>query len=268
MASTGPREAREILGTKKSAPMFGGVKINKGCAVLIGTDGYARPGALVAGMACAGNSCDNDIGVYDNTAGASGDMFVEYWEGVFGYVNSGAGVDLIADADRGKPCYIVDDNTVAKTSAGGTRSPSGRIERVEDGVVYVKQSIDISKSLEGNVQIVTIPVVLSKHSNGSIAARFTPGYAGRIKKISSFVTDPVLTAAKLATFTAAIATVATTGGALALTSANATPVGAKVDGSALTAGMDFGATDEITIAASAVTAFVEGQVTIVLTLEK
>jgi hypothetical protein len=80
------------------------------------------------------------------------------------------------------------------------------------------------------------------------------------------VTDPATTGAKAATFTPAIGGSATTGGALALTSANCTPVGAGVNGSAITAANTFTATDEITVAASLVTAFVEGQGVIYLTL--
>lgn len=114
---------------------------------------------------------------------------------------------------------------------------------------------------------VCVPVVLSKHSNGSVAARFTPGMAGKIRKITASVTDPATIGAKLATFTPAIAGAAVTGGALALTSENCTPVGAKIDGSAITAGNAFTAAQEITIVASSVTAFVEGQVVIYLFLD-
>lgn len=114
---------------------------------------------------------------------------------------------------------------------------------------------------------VCVPVLLSKHSNGSVAARFTPGYAGKIRKITASVVDPVSTADKAATFTAAVAGVATTGGALALTSANCATVGAKVDGSAITAANAFTASQEITVAASSVTAFAEGQVVLYIFLD-
>lgn len=114
---------------------------------------------------------------------------------------------------------------------------------------------------------VCVPVVLANHANSSVAARFTPGYAGKIRKITASVVTPVTTADKAATFTPAIAGVATTGGALALTSANTATVGAKVDGSPITATNSFSASQEITIAASSVTAFAEGQVLIYLFLD-
>lgn len=125
----------------------------------------------------------------------------------------------------------------------------------------------VKKANAGLAVPVCIPVVLVNHSNTSVAARFTPGYAGKIRKITASVTDPVTTGAKAATFTAAVAGTPTTGGALALTSANCTPVGAKVDGSAITAANAFTAAEEITIVASSVTAFVEGQVVIYLFLD-
>ena len=60
-----------------------------------------------------------------------------------------------------------------------------------------------------------------------------------------------------------------TGGALALTSANCATVGAKVDGSAITAANGFTASQEITVAASAegATAFAEGQVVLYIFLD-
>ena len=114
--------------------------------------------------------------------------------------------------------------------------------------------------------ILSIPCVLKAHTTTSIAARFTPGFAGTITGISFSVTDPVTTGAKLGTFTPAIAAVSTTGGAVALTSANCTPVGAAVAGSAITAANTFTAAQEVTIVASAVTAFIEGQGVFYVTL--
>lgn len=271
MASTGPREARQLLGNKHSLPMAAATTINKGCIVMMNAAGYAVPGQTALGLIAVGCALSNGYGKWENTVaagfGGAGDMAVEYDEGKFGFKNS-AGIDAIADDDRGKSCYVVDDDTVALTDGGGTRSPAGKVARVEDGIVYVDMSVNLSRSiaLGAGEKVVSIHVVLSKLTNGAIAARFTPGYAGRIKKIQSFVIDPVTTAAKAATLTPAIATVATTGGALALTSANSTPLGAAVDGTAITAANEFTASQEITLVASGVTAFVEGQVEVLLTL--
>ena len=60
-----------------------------------------------------------------------------YREGVFQYANSAAG-DLIATADIGTVCYIVDDQTVAKTSGTNTRSPAGTVVDVDANGVWVR----------------------------------------------------------------------------------------------------------------------------------
>lgn len=63
-------------------------------------------------------------------AGESGSVPVR--SGTYGYDNSTAG-DLIANSDAGSDCYIVDDQTVALTNGGATRSVAGKI-------VYVSSS--------------------------------------------------------------------------------------------------------------------------------
>jgi hypothetical protein len=57
-----------------------------------------------------------------------------------------------------------------------------------------------------------------------------------------------------------------TGGVISLTSANCTPLGAVIAGTAITANNTFGATDTISVEASSVTAFVEGEGVLLLTL--
>lgn len=60
-----------------------------------------------------------------------------YREGVFQYANSASG-DLIAAADIGTVCYIVDDQTVAKTNGTNTRSPAGTVYDVDALGVWVR----------------------------------------------------------------------------------------------------------------------------------
>lgn len=60
-----------------------------------------------------------------------------YRPGIFRFANSAAG-DLIVTADIGAACWIVDDQTVAKTSATATRSPAGIIDGVDALGVWVR----------------------------------------------------------------------------------------------------------------------------------
>jgi hypothetical protein len=107
--------------------------------------------------------------------------------------------------------------------------------------------------------VLSIAVKLSKVADGDIVTDFIPGIAGTIKKVSFVVTDPATTAAKAATLNLEIGTTNLTGGVISLTSANCTPLGAVVDGTAITAGNTFTSSDSISVEASSVTAFQEGE---------
>ncbi len=96
---------------------------------------------------------------------------------------------------------------------------------------------------------------------------FTPGYNFRIKRMFWVQNAPATTGGKLATLTPKISGVAVTGGVVALTSALATPMGAVINGSAVTALNQGTETDTISITGSAVTAFVEGSGTLYLEIE-
>lgn len=97
---------------------------------------------------------------------------------------------------------------------------------------------------------------------------FVPGFVGTIRSDEFSVSERVTTAGKAATFSLKINGVAVTGGAIALTSANATPEGANVAGSAVTAANAFDANDEITITATGVTPFTEGRGDVVITMRQ
>jgi hypothetical protein len=103
-------------------------------------------------------------------------------------------------------------------------------------------------------------------ANGDVLTNFTPGFPGRIVSVAFAIFDPVTTASKAATLNLEIGTVNLTGGVISLTSANCTPLGAVIAGTAITANNTFGATDTISVEASSVTAFVEGEGVLLLTL--
>jgi hypothetical protein len=80
------------------------------------------------------------LGVYVEAAvtnsGASGAKEVDVVPGIFRFANS-AEADALAVTDRGAKCYIVDDNTVAKTDGTGTRSEAGIVIDVDAAGVWV-----------------------------------------------------------------------------------------------------------------------------------
>ena len=75
------------------------------------------------------------------------------------------------------------------------------------------------------------------------------------------------TGSKASTLHPEIGSTPVTGGSLALTSANMTPLGHGVDASAITAANTFTASDAISIVAASTTTFIEGEVTLVLVVE-
>jgi len=116
-------------------------------------------------------------------------------------------------------------------------------------------------------EILSIPIKLAKVVNGDVLTNFIPGFAGTIKKVAFAVTDPVVTAGKATTLNVEINTVDMTGGAVALTSALCTPLGAVVNGTAVTAANVFTATDSISVEASGTTAFTEGEGVLMIVME-
>lgn len=137
--------------------------------------------------------------------------------------------------------------------ANGDYDPSLTIFLYDEGVMR-------QVGTETSVETVLFPAELASiDANGDVVITWTPTHAGTILSDWFQVTSPVTTAAKAGTFSLFINGVAVTGGAIALTSANATPIGAVVNGSAITALNTFDANDIITMVTSALTAFVEGE---------
>lgn len=108
-------------------------KIYAGALVARDASGYATPGAVATTLIGAGCAAEQA----DNSAGAAAAITVTVQKGVFRFANSTAG-DLITTADIGNDCYIVDDQTVAKTNGTGTRSVAGKIYDVDSIGVWVR----------------------------------------------------------------------------------------------------------------------------------
>lgn len=126
------RNTPRVEGDVKSLPMSAS-KIYAGAIVCRNATGYAAKGAVSTTLIGVGRA-DEQV---DNSGGNPGDKRIRVREGKFIFNNSSAG-DLITIADIGKPAYIVDDNTVAKTSGTNTRSIAGFIDDVVDTGVVVK----------------------------------------------------------------------------------------------------------------------------------
>lgn len=109
------------------------------------------------------------------------------------------------------------------------------------------------------------PVALADITDADVVTDFIPGFAGTIQKVQFIVGTPVTTASKATTLNVEIETTNVTGGVVALTSANATPLGKVIEGTAVTANNVFTDSEKISIEATSTTAFAEGTGTIVIT---
>lgn len=111
-----------------------------------------------------------------------------------------------------------------------------------------------------DLKIINIPVILVGITGAmDVVTDMRLGVEGTIESVDWVTTAVVTTAAKLATLTPSIDGTPITGGAVALTSAAATPLGKVISGSAPTAGNVLKKESKFGIKATAVTAFAEGQ---------
>jgi len=131
-ALTNDRDTPMRAGDLFAYPVAASTRIHAGGLVVLEA-GYAKPGRTATGLACVGRAEE----AVDNSGGANGALVVPVRRGLFLYANSAA-ADAVTLADVGADAYIVDDATVAKTSATNTRSKAGTIEDVDALGVWVR----------------------------------------------------------------------------------------------------------------------------------
>lgn len=129
-AQTQARSVVEQAGQFIEAPMKGATTIFQG-ALVVTESGLAVPGKTAASLTV--------LGVAERTvvnSGADSAAKVLAKRGTYKFFNHGA--DAVVAGDVGKDCYIVDDQTVAKTSNSSARSIAGKVIAVESDGVFVK----------------------------------------------------------------------------------------------------------------------------------
>lgn len=131
-ALTQDRNTLRRDGAQMEPPVAANARIFGGALVAINAAGYAVPGSTATGLASAGVAQHRA----DNSGGAAGAIRVRLSKTPHQLGNSEA-ADAITLADVGKDCFIVDDQTVAKTDGAGTRSRAGRVFDVDADGVWV-----------------------------------------------------------------------------------------------------------------------------------
>lgn len=137
-ALTAARNTPRLEAGNRHYGLAAAVSIWQGSLVCLNAAGFAVKGATAATLTAAGRAEET----VDNSLGAAGDRRIEVKPGTFRWANSAA-ADLITIADRGRTAYVVDDQTVAKTDGGATRSAGGTIVEVDALGVWVQTGIGI-----------------------------------------------------------------------------------------------------------------------------
>jgi len=132
-ATTQDRQTQRRSADDFEFPMLGATVIPTGVIVALNASGLAVNGATSAALKAAGVSKARA----DNGAGADGAINVQVTRGCFRFGNSAA-ADQITLADIGADCYIVDNQTVARTSNSAARSVAGKVRDVDTQGVWVQ----------------------------------------------------------------------------------------------------------------------------------
>ncbi len=132
-ATTLDRNTNSRSGKTRSLPVAAATVIPAGVMACVNASNLLVNGSTSPTLACVGVPQRR----IDNSAGAAGAISGEVDRGVFGPFGNSAAGDQITLADIGNDCFIVDNQTVAKTSGSNTRSVAGKVHDVTSGGVYI-----------------------------------------------------------------------------------------------------------------------------------
>ncbi|ACB34510.1 conserved hypothetical protein [Leptothrix cholodnii SP-6] len=135
-ATTTDRNTKARSGRQRVFGLAAAAVIPAGVIACLNAAGELVNGATSTTLKCVGVSMGN----YNNATGAAGAVKGEVQNGVYGPFANSASTDLIALADVGSTCFIVDNQTVAKTNGTSTRSAAGVVFDVDTDGVWVSFS--------------------------------------------------------------------------------------------------------------------------------
>lgn len=171
MALTDIRDTPMLTTELRTGLLAASVRVYKGALVVTDTaTGYDKPGVTGTGLVALGIADPMEPYV-DTTGYANGAKTVPVKTGIALLANDGTYPCRVAD--RGKPCYIVDDQTVARTDGGGTRSVCGTIVDVTSRGTFVRISSADSVALAAEI-------ASREAISTSLALTTTPGGASYV----------------------------------------------------------------------------------------
>ena len=182
--ATADRVTRTRVGDVLSLAVYTASKIFAGTMVQKNATGYAVKASATAAnktMGIAAEQVDNP--------GASGDKRIDVRRNVIGLFGNSAAGDAITIADIGNPCYVVDDQTVAKTDNAGARPQAGKIVDVEAAGVWVEFG-DAGGAAAVAALAAGKKVAFGQHETVTAADTIATGLATVESIVASFETDP------------------------------------------------------------------------------
>ncbi len=132
VAATMPRTTPLVTTTTVARDVAAATKVLAGTIVCLNAAGLAVPASTALNLIADGRAEET----VDNSAGAAGAEKVTVRKGTFRFA-SAANADLIGRTEIGKTVFLVDNQTVAKTDGGGTRSPAGKVHDIDAAGVWV-----------------------------------------------------------------------------------------------------------------------------------
>jgi len=143
-----PREGvQPVVALTGGFPVAASTHIYVGALVAINASGYVVPASADPTLFVIGVAEEEK----DNSAGSAGALTLNaIRRGSHLFANS-ATTGAVVDLDIGRPCYVVDDNTVSRLSADGTRPVAGIVRRVDagSGLVSVEVGLSSRNAIEG-----------------------------------------------------------------------------------------------------------------------
>jgi len=133
-ALSSDRDTQRRNGDQASYPVAASTKIYPGAIVCANSAAaFVTKGATATTLRPVGVAEE----LADNSAGSNGAISVNVRrDGWFRFANSASG-EAITLADVGADCYIVDDQTVAKTNGSSSRSIAGKVRDVDANGVWI-----------------------------------------------------------------------------------------------------------------------------------
>lgn len=132
VALAADRSTPEMIGDDRSGLLVANQTIYAGSILMRkASNGLLQKGGVATGYYGVGRAEERA------TSTTSGVTAVPYKRGVFRFANS-TSADLITVTEIGTVCYVVDDQTVAKTDGTATRSAAGVVVDVDAQGVWVR----------------------------------------------------------------------------------------------------------------------------------